>query len=60
MKKYSISSKLSWMSFSLFLFTVLSLSISEWIAQSNSNDVVAQEVKQALNEEIKIKLNAQA
>ncbi|OIQ48162.1 MAG: methyl-accepting chemotaxis protein [Gammaproteobacteria bacterium MedPE] len=60
MKKYSISSKLLWMSISLFLFTVLSLSISVWIAQSNSNDVVAQEVKQALNEEIKIKLNAQA
>ena len=60
MKKYSISSKLLWMSISLFLFTVLSLSISVWIAQSNSNDVVAQEVKQALNEEIKIKLTAQA
>ena len=60
MKKYSISSKLLWMSISLFLFTVLSLSISVWIAQSNSNDVVAQEVKQALNEEIRIKLTAQA
>lgn len=60
MKKYSISSKLLWMSIGLFLFTVLSLSVSVWIAQSNSNDAIAQEVKQALNEEIKIKLNAQA
>ncbi len=60
MKKYSISSKLLWMSIGLFLFTVLSLSVSVWVAQSNSNDAIAQEVKQALNEEIKIKLNAQA
>jgi methyl-accepting chemotaxis protein len=60
MKKYSINAKLLLVSISLFLFTVLGLSISVWVALDDTNKAISMQAKQALNQEIKEKLTAQS
>jgi len=60
MRKYSISSKLLWISITLFLLTVTILSVSVWFAIDRNNRQVSAEVKQALDREIQAKLSAKA
>jgi methyl-accepting chemotaxis protein len=60
MKSLSISSKLLWITSSLFLVTVSLLSLSMWWGLTDKNVQLSSQVQLALQDEIKAKLDASA
>ncbi|UAL42788.1 methyl-accepting chemotaxis protein [Shewanella inventionis] len=60
MKALSIRSKLLWITSTLFIATVITLSISLWVVLKEKNNTLAAEVEVALQQEINDKLSARA
>ena len=60
MKALSIKSKLLWITSSLFIVTVITLSLSLWGSLKDKNATLATEIEVALKQEINDKLSARA
>ncbi|MBB1319742.1 methyl-accepting chemotaxis protein [Shewanella sp. SR43-4] len=60
MKELSIRSKLLWITSTLFIVTVISLSLSLWLGLKEKNAELATQVEIALKQEINDKLSARA